>query len=158
MIKFMRIRLIAAYACLIPALLFAQPAKKKISRAADVPQFQYAISGKVEDIIKSDEAFRPFAAQVRRNVESVLRDYEIDDAGTKRGLLGILAALDLLENHDDAARQRYVEIQALEDKPAAKALSGFISRAILDARRDHRDRNSPAYRQAVYAAVKRSLD
>src|SRR5258708_13019021 len=89
----MRTRMIAALACLLIPVLFAQPAKKKITRAADVPQFQYAIKGKVEDIIKSDEAFRPFAAQVRRNVESVLRDYEIDDAGTKRGLLGILASL-----------------------------------------------------------------
>src|SRR5882757_145439 len=136
----MRTRFVTAFAYVaIPAFLFAQTPKKHITRAADVPQFQYAVSGKVEDIIKSEEAFRPFAAQVRRNVESVLRDYEIDDAGTKRGLLGILAALDLLEGHDDAARQRYAEIQALEDKPAAKALSGFISRAILDARRENRD-------------------
>jgi subtilisin family serine protease len=159
MIEAMRSRFLAAFACFaIPLFLFAQTPKKRITRAADVPQFQYAITGKVEDIIKSDEAFRPFAAQVRKNVESVLRDYEIEDAGTKRGLLATLASLDLLEGRDDSARQRYAEIQALEDKPAAKALSGFISRAILDARRDQRDHNSPAYRQAVYAGIKRYLD
>ncbi len=155
----MRTRLIAPLACLlIPALLLAQAPKKKIARAADVPQFQYSISGKVEDLVKSDEAFRPFAAQVRRNVESVLRDYEIDDAGTRRGLLGVLALLDLLEGHDADARKRLAEIKALEEKPAAKALSGIIINAILDARRDVHDRNSPAYRQAVYAALKRTLE
>jgi subtilisin family serine protease len=155
----MHTRLVARFACsLVPVLLFAQPPKKKITRAADVPEFQYSISGKVEDLVLSEQAFRPFAAQVRKNVESVLRDYEIDDATTKKGLLATLVALDILEGHDDAARGRLDEIKALEEKPAAKALSGFILRSILDARRESADRNSPAYRKAVYAAVTRALD
>jgi subtilisin family serine protease len=158
----MRTRVITRLACcLVPVLIFAQPAqppKKKIARAADVPKFQYAISGKVEDLVRSEEAFRPFAAQVRKNVESVLRDYEIEDAATKRGLLGTLLALDILEGHDDAARGRLDEMKALEEKPAAKALSGLMTRSILDARRESGDRNSPAYRRAVYAAVTRALD
>jgi hypothetical protein len=33
-----------------------------------------------------------------------------------------------MEGHDDTARQRRDEIEALEEKPAAKALSGLISR------------------------------
>ena len=155
----MRTRLVVRFACfLAPALLFAQPPKKKITRAADVPVFQYTIGGKVEDLVRSEQAFRPFAAQVRINVESVLRDYEIDDAATKRGLLATLVALDILEGHDDAARRRMDEIKALEEKPAAKALSGLITRSILDAQRESGDRNSPAYRKAVYAAVMRALD
>jgi subtilisin family serine protease len=155
----MRTRLIARLVCsLFPVLLFAQPPKKKITRAADVPQFQYSISGKVEDLVRSEQAFHPFAAEVRKNVESVLQDYEIDDAATKRGLLATLVALDILEGHDDAARGRLDEIQALEEKPAAKALSGLISRAILDARRESGDRNSPAYRKAVYTALMHALD
>lgn len=155
----MRTTLLAPFACaVVPLLLLAQPPKKKITRAADLPQFQYSISGKVEDLIRSEQAFRPFAAQLRKNVESVLRDYEIDDAATKRGLLSTLAALDILEGHNDAARQRLDEIKALEEKPAAKALSGLISRSILDGRRESTDRNSPAYRKAVYASLTRALD
>jgi subtilisin family serine protease len=152
-------RFVARFACfLIPVLLFAQPPKKKITRAADVPVFQYSIGGKVEDLVRSEQAFRPFAAQVRTNVESVLRDYEIDDATTKRGLLAALVALDVLEGHDDAARRGLDEIKALEEKPAAKILSGFMTRAILDARRESGDRNSPAYHKAVYTAVMRELE
>lgn len=149
-VKLMRTRLVTRSACfLLPVLLFAQAPKKKITRAADVPVFQYSISGKVEDLVRSEQDFRPFAAQVRKNVESVLRDYEIDDAATKRGLLATLVALDILEGHDDAARGRLDEIKALEEKPAARALSGLMTRAILDARRESGDRNSPAYRKAV---------
>ncbi len=143
---------------LTPALLFGQPAKKKITRAADVPKFDYKITGKVEDLIKSEEAFRPFATQLRKDTESVLRDYDIEDAATKRGLLSTLLALDLLEGKDDEARRRLDEIKSLEEKPAAKALSGLITRSILEARRETADRNSPAYRKAVYGALTRSLD
>jgi subtilisin family serine protease len=159
MIRIMHTRFFAGVAAsLLPVLLLGQPPKKKITRAADVPVFQYSIKGKVEDLVKSDEAFRPFAAEVRKNVESVLRDYEVDDAATKRGLLGVLATLDVLEGRDEDARKHLAEIKALEEKPASKALSGLITGAILDARRATQDRNSPAYRQAVYASVKRSLD
>jgi subtilisin family serine protease len=155
----MRIKLLARFAwAAVPLLLLAQPPKKKITRAADVPQFQYSINGKVEDLVRSEQAFRPFAAQVRKNVESVLNDYEIDDAATKRGLLSTLVALDILEGHNDEARRRLDEIKALEEKPAAKALSGLISRSILDARRESGDRDSPAYRKAVYTALTRALD
>jgi hypothetical protein len=157
--RLMRIRPAARLACaLLPILIFAQAPKKKILRAADLPRFQYSINGKVEDLVRSEQAFAPFAAQVRKNVESVLRDYEIDDAATKRGLLSTLVALDILEGHNDAARQRLDEIKALEEKPAAKALSGLITRSILDARRQSGDRNSPAYRKAVYDAVMHALD
>src|SRR6185295_2175291 len=92
---------------LVPLLLWAQPpSKKKITRAADVPQFEYAISGKVEDLVRSEEAFRPLAAQIRKNIESVLRDYEIEDATTRRDLLRVLTALDCLENRDADAKKQ----------------------------------------------------
>ena len=151
--------LAASAACfLLPALSFGQAPKKKITRAADVPQFQYSVKGKVEDLVKSEDAFRPLGAQIRKDVESILRDYHFEDTATKRRLLTVIAALDLLDGHDDTARQRLTEIKALEEKPAAKLLSRMIGFAILDARRESRDRNSPAYRQAAYGSVRRSLE
>jgi subtilisin family serine protease len=143
---------------LLPALLSAQSPKKKITRAADLPQFEYKITGKVEDLVKSEEAFKPFAAQVRKNVESILRDYEIEDPATSRSLLGTLAALDLLDGHDAECLKRLDEIRALEEKPAAKIMSGMTTRAILEGRRAASDRTSPQYRQTVYAAVKKALE
>lgn len=143
---------------LVPALSFAQAPKQKITRAADLPKFQYSIHGTLEDLVKSDEAFRPFAAELRKNVESVLRDYDIEDKSATRSLLNVLVSLDLLEGKDASARQRLAQMKELEEKPSARALSGLIPNAILDARSQVPDRQSPAYRHAVYTAIKRSLD
>jgi hypothetical protein len=155
----MRAKFLAGIAfLLIPALSFAQAPKQKITRADDLPRFQYPINGKVEDLVKSEDAFRPFAAEVRKNVESVLRDYEIGDASVKRDLMNTLVALDILEKRDSSARERLSEIKGLEEKPVAKVLSGLVENAILDARQKFSDRNSQAYNQAFSAALKRSLD
>ena len=107
-------------AVVLPMIAFGQPAKQKITREADVPRFQYTMGGAVEDLIKSESAFRPFAAQVRKNVESVLRDFDIEDAATRRGLLNTLASLDLREDRDDDARKKLDEIRALEEKRGAR--------------------------------------
>jgi subtilisin family serine protease len=154
----MRAKLILGFTCLfIATVSFAQASKQKITRAADLPRFQYSIKGKVEDLVKSENAFRPFAAEVRKNVESVLRDYEIEDASAKRGLLNVLVSLDILESRDNIARDRLAQIKALEEKPEAKALSGIVLNAILDARKQVPDRHSQPYRQAVSAALNRSF-
>jgi subtilisin family serine protease len=155
----MRTRISLGIACLfIATLSFAQASKQKITRAADLPRFQYSIKGKVEDLVKLENVFRPFAAEVRKNVDSVLRDYEIEDPSAKRGLLSTLVTIDILENRDSSARERLAQIKALEEKPGAKALSGLIENAILDGRRNVPDRNSPGYQQSVSAALKGSLE
>jgi len=155
----MRTRFLLLIACLfMTTMFFAQASKQKITRAADLPRFQYSVKGKVEDLVKSENSFRPFAAEVRKNVESVLRDYEIEDPSAKRALLSVLVSLDIIENRDASARDLLSQIKALEEKPAAKVLSGLIENAVLDARREVTDHNSPAYRQAVAAALRRSLD
>jgi subtilisin family serine protease len=142
---------------LITTFLLAQSPKKKITRAADVPVFQYKINGKVEDLIQSEEAFHPLAVEIRRDVEGVLRDYDVEDAATKRSLLATLLALDVLEKRDDDARAKLAEIKSLEEKPAQKAISGLVTGAILEAHKQTTD-NTQQYRQAVYQALKHSLD
>ncbi len=146
-------------AVIVSVAVAAQVAPKKtISRAADVPRFTYPVSGTVESLLKSDEAFRPFAAQVRKNVESVLAEYDIAESATQRQLLHTLLALDLLEGKDAQAAQRLEQIRALEDKPAQKYTSELTRRALLDARRVSHDRTSAAYRRAFQESLRRSLD
>jgi subtilisin family serine protease len=139
------------------ALSFAENSKQEKTRTADRPQFQYQVKGTVEELVKSEDLFRPFAAELRKYVESILRDYKIMAPGIKRDWLKVLAELDILDNRNDSARDRLAQIKALEEKPAAKALSGLVSNAILDARQEVADHSSQAYRQAISVALRRSL-
>jgi subtilisin family serine protease len=140
------------------SLLHAQPAKQKITRAADLPVFTYKIDGTVEDVIQSDVKFHRLAVEIRRDVESVLAKYEIEDKGTLRGLLSTLATLDLLEGRDAEALKLLDQVRALQEKPAAKLLTGMTSRAIVNARASNKDPNSPEYRQAIFHSIREALD
>lgn len=139
-------------------LVSAQAPKQKITRAADVPQFSYPVTGKVEDLLHSDEAFAKLTARIRKDVESVLTNYDIEESATKRRLIGTLASLDILEGKDQDALRRLAEVQALEDKPAQKFTSGMVERALLEARAQYKERNSPEYRQQIGKLLRQSLD
>ena len=137
---------------LVMLLLGAHPSaaeKKRIEKAADLPRFSYKIDDKLEDLVRNDGRFRLFAAQVRRDDESVLAEYDIADKATRRQILSVLAELDFLEGQFKAADERANEIRALEEKPADKLLSGMALHAMVTARLHVGDTDSPAYRAEV---------
>ncbi len=137
---------------------YSQTSRPKITRAADLPRFSYKIDGTIADLVKSEEKFRPLAAQIRKDIDSILAGYDIEDAAAKRRLLSALAALDCLEGKDADALGRLDEVKALEEKPAQKFMSGVEARAMLEARKAAPDRGSQEYRQAVYKHLRRQLD
>jgi hypothetical protein len=64
----------------------------------------------------------------------------------------------MLEGKDQEALRRHAEVQALEDKPAQKLTSGMVERAILQARAQYKDRNSPENRSQVRKFLRQRLD
>jgi len=138
---------------LILTLALAGPAfaqgRKKIDKAADLPRFTYAIDGKVEELVRDAVKFKAFAAALRRDTESVLRDYDISDKATQRQLLGSLVLLDMLEGRYADALKGSEQIKALQEKPADKLLSGMLLRAIIGARETAGGFQSDAYRTEV---------
>ena len=108
--------------------------KKRIERAADLPRFSYPVSGNLEKLVRDDVAFGKLAVDVRRDIESVLANYDIADKASERQLLGVLTQLDYLEGNYDAALKRTAQIRALQDKPADKLLFGMQMRAMVEAR------------------------
>jgi hypothetical protein len=106
----------AAFLIVLP-LLLAQAPKQKIARAADLPVFTYKIDPSVEAVIDSDEKFRQLAAEIRKNGESVLAKYDIEDKGSLRGLLSTLATLDALEGRDGEALKLLDQVKAWQGSP-----------------------------------------
>ena len=154
----MSTRLIAfILACLVAGAATGQP-KQRVEKAADLPRFNYRIDGKVEDLVRNDAKFRAFAAEVKRDFESVLARYEIPDQAIERSYLVTLAQIDYLDGNYDAALAKLERMKALERKPADKLLSGFTMRTLIGAERKAGGRGSDAYRQEVARQVRAGLD
>jgi Subtilase family len=135
---------------------YAQP-RPKIEKAADLPRFTYRIDGPVQDIVRDAAKFKPFAAEVRRDTESVLAKYQIDDRATLRQLEGELALIDYLDGRYGEALKRAAHIQELHDKPAERLLSGMQLRAMVDARLKEGNDTSEAYRKEVGRLISADL-
>jgi subtilisin family serine protease len=131
--------------------------KPRIDKAADLPRFTYKVDGRVEDILRDDAKFARFSADVRRDVQSVLDGYQIDDRATLRQLEGELAQLDYLDGNLDAALQRLARVKALQEKPADKLMSGLQMRALIGAQRKIGDRTSPGFRTEAGRLIEAEL-
>lgn len=138
-------------ACLALVVATATPAqdKKRIERAADVPQFTYRIDAPLEDVIRDDAKWKPLAQAVRRDTESVLAQYDIADKAEMRQLVGIIAQLDFLEGRYDAALAGAQKLRDLSEKPADKLLSGMQLRAQIAAQKKTGSITSDAYKAEV---------
>jgi subtilisin family serine protease len=151
-------RLIAFFlAVLVAGAAAAQP-RQRVEKAADLPRFNYRVDGKVEDMVRDDAKFKAFAAQVKRDFESVLAGYEIPDKAVERGYLATLAQIDYLDGRYDAALARLERMKALEEKPADKLLSGITMRTLIGAERKAGSRSTDAYRQEVARRLRADLD
>src|SRR5512142_2100121 len=102
--------------------LVAQAPRKTIKSVGDLPAFSYSITGNQDDVVRSEDAFRPLAEKLRRDMQSLLRDYTIEDRTTLRDLHYTLLTLDLLENRATEARKEVAIVRDLEDKPLLKLM------------------------------------
>ena len=124
--------------------------KKKVSSQADLPRFSYPVKGSASELVQADEAtFDTFAGKVRADLDTVFRDYEIEDKSTMRTLLDAKLDLQYLTCEYRAALETVEAIRALEEKPAAKLTSGLYSRAVLQAAIDTKSTSGPAFEQAL---------
>ena len=146
-------RIVVLCVTLVLAAGASAQSKKRIEKAADVPRFSYKIDGPIEGMLGDDAKWKPFAAAVRRDLESVLAQYDIADKATERQLLSELAQLDMLDARYDAALAHAAQVKALEEKPADKLISGISIRAFVAGVRANPDRSSAAYRAAVAQAL-----
>jgi hypothetical protein len=150
-------RLIVLWLAVVLAGGAAAQGKKRIERAADLPRFSYTLEGRVEEMVRDDARFSSFAAKLRRDLESVVAQYEIEDKATLRQILSELARLDLLDGDNNAAIARADKVKLLEEKPADRYLSGITVRAIAAGMRVSADRTTAAYRAAVAQSIKGEL-
>jgi subtilisin family serine protease len=143
-------------ALVVATAAFAQT-RKRIEREADIPRFTYEVQGKLEDIVRDEAKFKAFAANLRRDTEGILRDYDVADKAAERGLRSILVQLDFLDGNYDAALKGAEQVRALEEKPSDKFVSGMAIRTMVAAQKKTGAMNTDAYRAEVAKALAAEL-
>lgn len=125
--------------------VFAQPppptnaqsvsSKKVVRTAADLPPFTYPVTGTAQALLDSaDATFNDFARKVRNDLESVLRDYDIQDKSVLLHLLSDKLDLQTLFGDDADALNTCEQMRLLFDQPAMKATGMFNDITFLTAR------------------------
>ncbi|MDE1169671.1 MAG: S8 family serine peptidase [Verrucomicrobium sp.] len=139
------------WAALALSLLFvpACSRKKPVTKLDDLPRHTYVLPGKASDAVTNAAAFAPLAKQVRMDIESDLKHYQIDDKTTLKRYDGTLLQLALLRCDDRTAKRLIKKIRALEDKPSARYLTGLVSEARMVAAKKANPRvDAKGYRRA----------
>ncbi len=115
-------------------LLTSAPAlaqsKKVIAAASDLPSVVIELPTKPSALVTEGGAgFERVRDQVEKYANDVLNGYQINDVGTRQQLLSLLLQVALSENRWDDVISLSQQIEALEQKPAAKATAGLLTRS-----------------------------
>ena len=151
-------RVIAVALLVAPLAAAAQSVgKKTINSEADLPRFSYPVTGTAQALLISDTpTFNSLARQVRHDLESILRDYDIQDRGVLLHLLSDEVDLQIWFGGDTEALKTCEQMRGLFDKPDMKATGMFNDLSFLRARIATGQSNGEAF-QLEYQKDFRSL-
>jgi hypothetical protein len=117
-------RVLLAAGCLtvlLAPLASSQDSRKKVNDESDLPRFTYPMSSRASELLQADVTiFNAFAAKVRTDLETILRDYEVADKATVRSWLAAKLDLQLLGGENEAALETEKMIRGLEEKPSPR--------------------------------------
>jgi subtilisin family serine protease len=159
-----RRRIAVSIGCLLLLLLtpfaYSQTGeKKKVNSQADLPRFSYPLSVPASELLQADNAtFNAFAAKVRADLDTVFRDYSIDDKSTLRTLLAVKLDLEQLAGQYQEGLQTVAALRALQEKPAAKLIAFRYAQAMLQAAIDTGTTRGSAYEEAFTKHYSEAID
>lgn len=118
---------------------FAEPpaapetARKVVKTADDLPRHTYKIEGKASEFVLSDAPFKALVEEVKADLASDLRQFQIEDPSTLQGYYGVQQQIALFEGRGGDARALIEQIRELETKESKRLMTGQVLTAMLDA-------------------------
>jgi subtilisin family serine protease len=149
MVKQFRVLLAAGCLTVVLApLAHSQDSKKKVNDESDLPRFTYPMSSRASELLQADvTTFNAFAAKVRTDLETILRDYEVADKATLRSLLAAKLDLQLLGSENEAALETAKMIRGMEEKPSPRLTTGLYDESLLAAEIETRSSSGSEFEQ-----------
>ena len=149
MVKQFRVLLAAGcLTVLLAPLANSQDRKKKVNDESDLPRFTYPMSSRASELLQADvTTFNAFAAKVRTDLETILRDYEVADKATVRSLLAAKLDLQLLGGENEAALETAKMVRGLEEKPSPRLTTALYAQSLLEAEIETRSSSGSEFEQ-----------
>jgi subtilisin family serine protease len=129
-----RFTIIVLIFCCIQATQ-GQQTKKKIESSDQLPVHSYPISVKASSLLTNDAALATLAASLEKDLESDLRDFDIQDKATLEGYYADLQSTAFFAGRCDDALSYLRQKNALQEKPVAKAMAGLFEQPVIDAKK-----------------------
>ncbi|MGA2098096.1 MAG: S8 family serine peptidase [Candidatus Acidiferrum sp.] len=154
---------ISAVACLLlllaPVLRSQTSGKKKVSNQSDLPRFTYPMTGPASDLVQADAVtFNPFAAKVKADLDSIFRDYDIEDKATLRSLLSARVNLQQAAGESRQALETLTALLKLAEKPTDNLDKRVVTKAELQAAIETSSTSGPAFDQAYRKYAREAWD
>jgi subtilisin family serine protease len=142
-----------AVALLSPA--FHAQQKRPIDRADQLPVHSYAVTKAPSALLHDEAALMALAAAIRADLEADLAAYDIRDTSTLRSYYRALSTIAMLQHRPDDALEYENKARPLEEKPAARTLSGFTLRPLIAAEKAGATGAAQAFSAALAAELAR---
>ncbi len=123
--------------------------KQPIDRADQLPVHSYAVPKAPTEMLKDEPALLALAEAVRADLEADLLTYEIRDAAALRAYYRGLSQIAVFQHRLDRALEYKEKARQLEEKPAAKALSGLTLGPLVAAEKAQPDGAAQAFSTAL---------
>jgi subtilisin family serine protease len=154
---------ISAVACflvlLAPVVHSQTSGKKKVSNQSDLPRFTYSMTGLASDLLQADAAtFDAFAVKVKADLDSIFRDYDIEDKATLRGLLSARVNLQQAAGENQLALETIESLLKLSEKPTDSLETKVAIKPELQATIEASSPSGPAFEQAYRKYFREAWD
>jgi len=127
--------------------------KQAIERADQLPAYSYAITQAPSALLQDEKGLAALMRSLRADLESDLARYDIRDSAALRLYYRTLSRIAFLEHRLDDALDYENRAAALEDKPAARMLSGVMFRPLIAAEKAEAGESAHAFSTSLAAEL-----
>ena len=102
----------------------------RIENADQLPRHTYPVPETATALVEDDTQFAALVEKLEADLKADLTKYEIGDRATLKEYYDTLGSLALIAGDHATALTYFDSVRAIEDKPALKALTGTLERAL----------------------------
>ncbi|MCI0366389.1 MAG: S8 family serine peptidase [Phycisphaerales bacterium] len=142
-------------AAMIACSALGQQPKRPIDRADQLPVHSYAVDEAPSAMMRNEASLAALVESLRADLEADLAAYDIRDAAALRSYYRALSTIAMIHHRPDDALNYELKAAALEEKPAARILSGMTLRPLIAAEKAGSGESEEAFATAFAAELAR---